>query len=489
MGKIAHNKCIGTLQKAIFCSSFESIFEQIIVFVTGIIMARMLTPKSYGICGILMIFVTISQGLVDAGLGAALIYHREESQTEYHDSITVFWINVLFSILCYFLLFASSGMIANFNRTPEMRSLLRVLAFLVIINALGLVQRNLFRKRLELFPIAIANIIGYLIGGIIGIVCAYHGLEAWSLVYYRLSKTTVEVIILYSCSSWRPKLEFYTDRIKTLFNYGLKFAIQGIIESLFNNIDSLIIGHCFNMSSVGYYARAQSLVAMPRVFLQGITGRVFFPFFASLQNDIETAKKKFVDFIMVLCSLLLLAMGALWVIAPHIIRLLLTDKWISTVPLVRVLCLFAWTYPIITTTNALLNGIGAVSSVIKLTIVQKATMLLISLCCSFFSLEVFAAGIGVGVLLNAIFGLYAVKLHVSLRLFRIVVSLTIKILVIACFYAGVYFLFKSLIVPPIIQIILVLGVTLIIGIVFLLRHYHEFTTKKGMPHILSLTKK
>ena len=430
-------KSAGSLRSAIFYSSIESVCEQVIVFVTGIILARNLEPESYGICGVLMVFVTISQGLIDAGLGASLIYHRNP-RYEYRDSVTVFWINVLFSLICYAVLFATAGLIADFNKTPEMRGLLRVLALLIIINAFGLVQKSLLRKKLNILPIAASNIVGYVIGGGIGIACAFRGMEAWSLVYYRLSKTTIEVLILYCCSSWRPRLIFCFERAMVLFRYGIIIAVQGIVENLFNNIHTLIIGHFYGMSDTGFFSRAQSLVSMPQVFLLSITGRVYFPYFASQRNNLTLAKEKFTEFITVLCTLLMIALGALWVVAAPVVQILLTDKWAAAAPLIRILCLFMWAFPILNTTNALLNGIGAASAVVRLTVVQKTTMLVIALICTLFPLKIFAFGIGIGVLLNVMFGLYVVNRHVSLNLFHIAWTLGARLICIALICYGLF---------------------------------------------------
>lgn len=353
----------------------ETLLAELVTFIIGLILARILGAEEYGLCGLLMIFIAISQGIIDGGFGSALIQNRS-LETEKQDRNTIFLFNVVISVFCYLLLFLSAGWIAAFYHRPVLAPMLQVLALLIVINALGLVQRNILLRELKMKELTIINFIGITISGVSGIAAAYEGLGAWSIIISRLTRTTFLVIGFWIFSTWRPQWQFCRESIVRMWHYASRIFCISFIENVFNYLTPMVIGKSFSIADVGFYNRAESLQCVPRNLLQGIISRFCFPFFAKYQQDFETLKKYYISFIWISTVILLLCLGGLAVLAEPVIILLLTDKWAPSISLLQIMCIFAWVMPIQTISNSILNGMGKVSTMLRLTFCQRLLLLL-----------------------------------------------------------------------------------------------------------------
>lgn len=357
----------------------ETLLAEVVTFIIGIILARILGAEEYGLCGLLMIFIAISQGIIDGGFGSALIQSRA-AETEQRDRNTIFWFNVVVSVFCYLLLFFSSGWIAAFYRRPILAPMLQTLALLIVINALGLVQRNILLRELKMKELTIINFIGIFLSGVGGIAAAYGGMGAWSIIISRLTRTAILVAGFWFFSSWRPQWQFCRESLVRMWHYASRIFCISFIENVFNNLTPMVIGKSFSIADVGFYNRAESLQCVPRNLLQGIISRFCFPFFAKYQQDSDKLKSYYISFIWISTVILLLCLGGLAVLAEPVIVLLLTDKWAPCIPLLQIMCMFAWVMPIQTISNSILNGMGKVNAMLRLTFCQRCLLLFGIIC-------------------------------------------------------------------------------------------------------------
>jgi len=127
-------------------SFIESIIGQGITFFVGIILARLLSPKEFGLIGMLIIFISISQLLIDSGFSHALIRKQNCSQQDYS---TVFYFNIVLGISLYFLLFIAANAISVFFHEPTLKPLIRVLGLAIIINSFTIIQNVLLTKQIN----------------------------------------------------------------------------------------------------------------------------------------------------------------------------------------------------------------------------------------------------------------------------------------------------------------------------------------------------
>ena len=150
--------------KGVLWSALERFSVQGVQFILMIFMARLLTPNDYGLIGMLSIFLAVAQSLIDSGFSQALI--RKQNRTEV-DNSTVFYFNIVASIVLYLVLFLIAPIVANFYNKPELCSIMRVLCLTIIINSFSVVQNAILITRIDFKSLAKISLTTVVISGII----------------------------------------------------------------------------------------------------------------------------------------------------------------------------------------------------------------------------------------------------------------------------------------------------------------------------------
>ena len=241
-------------------SCVERFSVQGIQFVIMVIMARILLPSDYGMIGMLAIFIAIAQTLIDSGFSNALIQKKDRSEIDYS---TVFYFNIAVGIVLYFILFFSSPLIARFYNTPELTGLTRVLALNLFINSLAVVQRAILSIKIDFKTQAKASFSAAIISGIVGIVMAYTGFGVWSLAVQTVLNAFVNTVLLWIFSKWIPLKVFSFESFKKLFAFGSKLLASGLLDTIYRNIYTIVIGKKFASTDLGYFTRADQFAQFP----------------------------------------------------------------------------------------------------------------------------------------------------------------------------------------------------------------------------------
>ena len=181
----------------------ESLVARGVQFVIGIVLARLLFPEQFGLIGMLMIFIAVSQSFLDSGFGAALIQKKEITQT---DICSVFYFNILVGFAAAGILSFAAPWIAAFYIQPVLTPLTRALSLTIVINSFSLVQSTLLNRQVNFKTQTMISLIAGVLSGIIGITLAIRGFGVWSLVIQQISSTFIRTACLWFYSSWRPIL-------------------------------------------------------------------------------------------------------------------------------------------------------------------------------------------------------------------------------------------------------------------------------------------
>ena len=229
-------------------SSVDSFSSQGIQFIIGIILARILTPKEFGLIGMLTIFIAVSQSFIDSGFTNALIRKKECTQTDYS---TVFLFNLGAGVLFFILLFFSAPVISVFFKEPELKAIVQALAFILIIDSLSIIQRTILTKHVDFKLQTRISVIASTIAGLVAIYLAYTGFGVWSLVVQTLTRQALNSLFLWLWNKWRPILVFSRSSFRELFGFGSKLLISGLIDTIFRNVYYLIIGKYFSAQELG----------------------------------------------------------------------------------------------------------------------------------------------------------------------------------------------------------------------------------------------
>lgn len=361
-----------TLRSKTISGMFWSLLQNIggrgISFIATVILARLLTPQIFGLIGMLAIFLHVSQVLVIAGFNEALIRKKE---TDNEDYSSVFWLNLVVSLLIYSVLFFAAPFIADFYRQPILIQLTRVLSLVFIINAFSYVQEARLRREMRFKTLSIIHLPAVVLAGLTGILMALLGYGVWSLVVMELVSQLVYTIQIWIYTGWRPFFTFNSAKAKDLFSFGGKLMISGILSSIYKNIYLVIIGKFFPLSSVGYYQTASKVVNTPSTTLSNALNSVAFSTFSSIQDDNKRLKEGYKRIIKQVLFWMCPAFVLAAVLAVPLFRFVFTEKWLPAVPFFRILCIVGILYPLNVYNLSIVNVKGRSDIFLKLEIIKK----------------------------------------------------------------------------------------------------------------------
>ena len=354
--------------KGVVWSSIERFSTQGVQFLIMIIMARLLTPKDYGLIGMLAIFLAVAQSLIDSGFSQALI--RKQDRTDV-DNSTVFYFNIVVSSALYLILFIAAPFVADFYNQPELTSVMRVVCLGVILNSLAVVQRALLTVRIDFKTQAKASLSAAVISGCIGIVLAYCGFGVWSLVVQQLLNLSVNTLLLWIFSKWRPIAVFSWKSFHELFAFGSKMLASGLLDTLYRNIYPIVIGKLFSASSLGHYTRAQHFSEFPSSNVTGIIQRVTYPILCGIQDETERLEAVYRKFLKLSAFIIFPLMIGMSAVARPFIDIVLGAQWGFCGQLLQIICFAMMWYPIHAINLNLLQVKGRSDLFLRLEIIKK----------------------------------------------------------------------------------------------------------------------
>lgn len=351
-----HNTSLKSIAaKGIFWSAVDKFAVQIGQFVVSVVLARILIPEDFGLIGMLAIFMALSQTFIESGLGIGLIQRQDRTDIDFS---TVFVFNLLVSGFFYLLLFFSAPYISLFFNQPQLTDLVRVLSLTLFLNALAIVQKTKLTIAMDFKSIAMSNVIAVIAGGLCGIVAAINGYGVWSLVVQSLVWSLATSVSLWFLSSWSPSVSFSKKSFNSLFGYGSKILLAGLYAQLLNNIYNICLGKFYPTASLGYYTRAKSFADVSAGTIVSIIQQATFPVLAAVQNDQEKLVSIYSRMIRMSAFLIIPLMTLIALLAKPIVILLLTEKWVSLIPLLQWMVFARIFLPMSAINMNLLNAVG-----------------------------------------------------------------------------------------------------------------------------------
>lgn len=325
-----------TTLKQMVWSFIDTFGSKAVYLFIQLFMARLLAPSDFGVIGIVSIFIVLSTVVFDSGFANALLREKESSQADYS---TVFLYNLSMASILYVVLFSSSTLISHFFETPQVVSVMRILGLVLIIDAIGFVQRIQLTKKLQFNLLMKINILCPIIAGFIGIGFALSGYGIWSLVI-KLLLTQVLLAVFYTLNNrWVPSLVFSKESFSHLFDFGWKLLVAKLISQFYENLYALIIGRGFSMATLGFYTKAQNLSTSASYSIESSVEKVSYPVLSKFQDDTPRLKLAFIKTFKNTVFITFPVMLTLAAIAPALFRLLLGDNWLPAIPYFQIMCL------------------------------------------------------------------------------------------------------------------------------------------------------
>lgn len=318
--------------------------------------ARLIGPESFGLIGMLTVFMLLAESVVSNGFTQALV-QKSQAMTE-DDASTIFYVNMIWGLLMYVLLYFAAPAIANFYSQPLLIELSRVLFLVILINSFSIVVRAKLTINIDFKSQAIAGTFATILSAIIALYLASEDYGVWALVGLILAKAFFLNVGLWFFCHWCPKLIFSVQSFKSLFKFGSNLMLAGLGGTLLNNLYIALIGRYFNATNVGYFTQAANLSNFLSSFISSTLQGVTYPIMTSIKEDrtrLVEVYKKLISITMLVSLPLLVGFAA---IAENVVLVFLGSEWLSTVPILIALCLARTITPISAINLNILNAVG-----------------------------------------------------------------------------------------------------------------------------------
>lgn len=338
-------------------------------FVLQIILARILDPAHYGVLSIMIIFTTLANVFIQNGFNTALIQNKDVTEEDYS---SVFWVSLGIAGVLYGVIFATAPLIGSFYKMPDLVTPLRVLALMLFPGALNSVQLAKVSREMDFRKVFFSNVAAILVAGCVGIVIAYMGGGLWALVAQSLLNVLVACVVMRFTVRLKLRLVCNLSRIKTLFAFGWKLLVSGLLDTLYADLRSLVIGKKYDSSTLGYYNRGKQF---PQLIINAINSSVqsvMLPAMSAEQDDKGKVKAMMRNSITVSAYVIFPMMAGLAGVASPLVRLLLTDKWLPCVPYLQIYCFSFAFYPVHSCNLQAMNAMGRSDLFLKLEIIKKS---------------------------------------------------------------------------------------------------------------------
>ena len=372
---------------------------QLVTFVVSIVLARLLMPEDYGTIALVTVFTTIMQVFVDSGLGTALIQKKDADDLDFS---SVFYFNFVVCIVLYLVMFFAAPFIASFYNMPELTPVVRVISLTIVISGINGVQQSFVSRNMLFKRFFYATLGGTIFSAFLGIAMAYAGFGVWAIVAQQLSNTAIDTLILWITVKWRPKLMFSWNRLKGLLSFGWKMLCSALLDTVYNNLRSLLIGKVYSSADLAYYNEGKKFPNLIVTNINTSIDSVLLPAMSKEQDDKDRVKNMTRRSIMVSCYIMAPLMIGLACCASNIVVVVLTEKWLLCVFFLQVFCINYMFYPIHTANLNAIKAMGRSDLFLKLEIWKKVIGMILLLATLFISVKAMAYSLLISTLTSMI---------------------------------------------------------------------------------------
>ena len=367
----------------------ERITAQIVSTIVTIVLMRIISPEDYGTIAIVTIAISVCNAFVVGGLGNSLIQKKDADNLDFS---SIFYASIGLSLILYIVMFILAEPIATFYKNDQLVWIIRVMSIRLPIAAANSVQHAHISRRMQFRKFFIATLFGTIISAFVGIIMALKGFGAWALVAQYLTNVTIDTIVLFFVGGWLPQLIFSYVRLKKLLPYGLKLMGATVLDTLFNEIRSIIISTKYSNVDLAMYDNGRKYPNLIVTNINSSISSVMFPVMSKKQDNKQSIKTTMSKSIKVSTFILAPLLLGFFACAPRFVDVVLTSKWSPCVPYLRMTCIMCLFYPIHTINIQALNAVGDSGKTLKLEIIKKTINIIVLLITMFYGVFWIAIG-------------------------------------------------------------------------------------------------
>lgn len=357
------------MKKALLWKLLERFGVQGAQFILQIVLARLLSPEHYGVLAIMIIFTTLANVFIQTGFNTALIQNKDVTDEDYS---SVLWVTLGIAGVLYAIIFLCAPLIAAFYDMPALIWPLRVLAIMLFPGAINSIQLAKVSRDMDFKKVFISNIGAIIVSGVAGIVIALLGGGLWALVAQSMLNVLIAAIVMQITTRLKFRFVINFKRIKILFAYGWKLLVSGLIDTLYSDLQGLVIGKKYNSATLGYFNRGKQFPQFLMNSINGAVQSVMLPAMSEKQDDKENLKILMRNSITLSSYIIFPLMAGLAAVAEPLVLLLLTEKWLPAVPYLQIYCFSFAFHPVHSCNLQAINAIGRSDLFLKLEIIKKS---------------------------------------------------------------------------------------------------------------------
>ena len=417
---------------------FERCSAQIVTFIVGIVLARILGPKAYETIALITIITAVLEVFVNSGFGNALIQKKDSDDLDFS---SVFYFNMTLCVIIYLILFAASPLIAKFYDRPDLTKIIWVVGTIIIISGLKNILHAYVSKHLLFKKFFFSTLLGTLVSGGVGIALALSGAGVWALVAQVLLNPLIDTIVLFITVKWRPKKIFSWVRIKILFSFGWKLLVSGLLDTFTQKLSQLVIGKQNSEDpNISFYQKGESFPSLLTGAINASMDSVLLPVLSSAQDEKEKVKAMTKRAIKSSSFLVMPMMMGLGVCANQIVFILLGEAWLPTVPFLQIFCFVYAFYPIHTSNLNAIKSVGKSDIFLILEIIKDSVTIIAILICARFGVMAVAYAVLGGSVFSQFVNAFPNKKLINYGYFSQIFDILPTIILTICMGTIVYFI-------------------------------------------------
>jgi O-antigen/teichoic acid export membrane protein len=260
--------------------------------VSTVILARLLTPRDFGLVAMVTAVTGFLAMFRHAGLATPTVQREHLTHAQVSN---LFWINLGVSASCALVLAALSPIIARFYHDSRVTPIMLVLSTTFLVGGFRVQHLALLKRQMRFKAIAMIEVGSMATGVLVGVIMAVLNCRYWSLVGLTLATEIAGFLLTGLVSRWRPRLPSKRSGIRPLLAFGAHQTASSFMFSLARGCDNLLIGRFYGPAAVGLYSRGAALVIQPmQQFLLPIEA-VFVPTLSRLQSQPERYRSTFLQ--------------------------------------------------------------------------------------------------------------------------------------------------------------------------------------------------
>jgi PST family polysaccharide transporter len=336
-------------------SALSNFWQQAVQWGTTVVLVRLLSPSDFGLftmASVVILFISI---IKDLGTSDALV-QKDELSEELLSSI--FWLNAALGFISTGLLFLLSPAFSVFYKKPELAHVLQALSFIFIISGFTVPHHSILRRKLQFRKLTAIEATTALLSSSVAIGMALLGAGVWSLVFHLLTGSIVSAVMLWFMVEWRPKFVFRWAEVRSVSSYSLNLTGYNLANYLTRNADYILIGRFLGDQALGYYTLAYQLMLYPIRNISAIAGKVMFPVYSHIKDDIATFRDVYVKVAGLIAVVTLPAMLGLIVVSDSFVLALFGEKWAPVIPIFMILAIAGISQPIEATVSSIYQAKG-----------------------------------------------------------------------------------------------------------------------------------